>query len=48
MTKKIILQGYLIIAVSPNSVVKKIVVASIYYKPSSRKKTLLLDHIADT
>ena len=34
--------------VSPNSVVKKIAVVSIYCKPSSRKKNLLLDHIADT
>ena len=34
--------------VSPNSVVKKIAVASIYCKPASRKKTLLLDHISDT
>ena len=34
--------------VSPNSIVEKIAVASIYCKPSSRKKTLLLDHIADT
>ena len=29
-----------------NSEVKKIVVASVYCKPGSRKKTLLLDHIA--
>ena len=34
--------------VSPNSIVEKIAVASIYCKPSSRKKILLLDHIADT
>ena len=34
--------------ISQNSVVKKIVVASIYSKPKSRKKTLLLDHIAET
>ena len=34
--------------ISPSSVVKKIVVASIYSKPNSRKKTLVLDHIAET
>ena len=34
--------------VSANSIVMKIVVASIYCKPDSRKKTLLLDHIAET
>ena len=34
--------------VYPSSVVKKIAVASIYSKPKSRKKTLLLDHIAET
>ena len=34
--------------VFPTSVVKKIAVASIYCKPDSRKKTLLLDHIAET
>ena len=34
--------------ISSTSVVKKIAVASIYSKPSSRKKTLLLDHIAET
>ena len=34
--------------VFPTSVVKKIAVASIYCKPGSRKKTLLLDHIAET
>jgi hypothetical protein len=34
--------------ISNTSVVKKIAVASIYSKPSSRKKTLLLDHIAET
>ena len=33
--------------VSANSIVMKIVVASIYCKPDSRKKTLLLDHIAE-
>ena len=33
--------------ISANSVVKKIAVASIYCKPDSRKKTLLLDHIAE-
>jgi hypothetical protein len=33
--------------VSANSIVKKIAVASIYCKPDSRKKTLLLDHIAE-
>ena len=32
--------------VTNNSEVKKIVVASVYCKPGSRKKTLLLDHIA--
>ena len=34
--------------VTANSTVKKIAVASIYCKPDSRKKTLLLDHIAET
>ena len=34
--------------ISPSSVIKKIAVASIYSKPDSRKKTLLLDHIAET
>ena len=34
--------------ISQSSVVKKIAVASIYSKPDSRKKTLLLDHIAET
>ena len=34
--------------ISSTSVIKKIVVASIYSKPKSRKKTLLLDHIAET
>ena len=33
--------------VSPTSVIKKIAVASIYCKPDSRKKTLLLDHITE-
>ena len=33
---------------SATSIVKKIAVASIYSKPNSRKKTLLLDHIAET
>ena len=33
---------------SPSSVIKKIAVASIYSKPDSRKKSLLLDHIAET
>ena len=33
--------------VSGFSDVKKIAVASIYCKPDSRKKTLLLDHIAE-
>ena len=33
---------------SPTSVIRKIAVASIYSKPDSRKKTLLLDHIAET
>ena len=33
--------------ISANSVIKKIAVASIYCKPDSRKKTLLLDHIAE-
>ena len=33
--------------VTANSIVKKIAVASIYCKPDSRKKTLLLDHIAE-
>ena len=32
--------------VTPRSIVKKIAVASIYSKPNSVKKTLLLDHIA--
>ena len=32
----------------PTSVVKKIAVAAIYSKPNSRKKTTLLDHIAQT
>ena len=31
-----------------SSLIKKIAVASIYSKPDSRKKTLLLDHIAET
>ena len=31
-----------------NSLIKKIVVGSIYCKPTSRKKTVLLDHIALT
>ena len=31
-----------------SSVVKKIVAASFYCKPGSRKKSLLLDHIAET
>ena len=34
--------------ISPTSVIKKIAVASIYSKPKSRKKTLLLDHISET
>ena len=34
--------------ISPTSIIKRIVVASIYSKPDSRKKTLLLDHIAET
>ena len=34
--------------VSPTSIVKKIAVASIYSKPNSVKKTLLLDHIAES
>ena len=34
--------------ISPSSIIKKIAVASIYSKPDSRKKTLLLDHIAET
>ena len=34
--------------ISSTSVIKKIAVASIYSKPKSRKKTLLLDHIAET
>ena len=33
---------------SPSSIIKKIAVASIYCKPSSRTKTKLLDHIAET
>ena len=33
---------------SPSSVIKKITVASVFCKPHSRKKTLLLDHIAET
>ena len=33
---------------SNDSVIKKIAVASIYSKPDSRKKTLLLDHISET
>ena len=33
--------------VTPRSIVKKIAVASIYSKPNSVKKTLLLDHIAE-
>ena len=31
-----------------SSIVKKIAIASIYSKPSSKKKTLLLDHISET
>ena len=34
--------------VTPRSIVKKIAVASIYSKPNSVRKTLLLDHIADS
>ena len=34
--------------VTPRSIVKKIAVASIYSKPNSVKKTLLLDHIAES
>ena len=34
--------------VSPTSTVKKIAVAAIYSKPNSKKKTALLDHIAET
>ena len=33
---------------SNDSVIKKIVVASIYSKPDSRKKSILLDHISET
>lgn len=35
-------------SVTNSSLIKKIVVASIYSKPGSKKKTLLLDHIAQT
>ena len=34
--------------ISPSSIVKRIAVVSIYSKPDSRKKTLLLDHISET
>ena len=34
--------------ISNNSIVKKIAVASIYSKPDSRNKTVLLDHISET
>ena len=34
--------------ISPTSIIKRIVVASIYSNPDSRKKTLLLDQIAET
>ena len=34
--------------ITNNSIVKKIAVASIYSKPDSRKKTVLLDHISDS
>ena len=34
--------------ISNNSIVKKIAVASIYSKPDSRKKSVLLDHISET
>ena len=34
--------------ISPSSIVKRNAVASIYSKPDSRKKTLLLDHISET
>ena len=34
--------------VTNDSLVKKIAVASIYSKPDSRKKTVLLDHINET
>ena len=34
--------------ISASSTIKKIAVASIYSKPSSKKKTLLLDHISET
>ena len=33
---------------SPTSIVRKIAVASVYSKPDSRKKTQLLDHIAES
>ena len=33
---------------SPASIVKKIAVASVYCKPNSVRKTLLLDHIAES
>ena len=34
--------------ISASSTIKKMAIASIYSKPSSRKKTLLLDHISET
>ena len=34
--------------ITNNSIVKKIAVASIYSKPDSRKKTVLLDHISES
>ena len=35
-------------SIAVSSSVKKIAIASIYSKPSSKKKTLLLDHISET
>ena len=34
--------------ISASSTIKKMAIASIYSKPSSKKKTLLLDHISET